>query len=57
MAKLHSASSREITSPFTCEIISELHSKACNYLYQLISGFKGVTHEGLIQNLDILFTI
>ena len=27
MAKLHSASPREITSPFTCEIISELHSK------------------------------
>ena len=26
MAKLHSASPREITSPFTREIISELHS-------------------------------
>ena len=33
MAKLHSASPREITSPFTREIISELHSKACNNLY------------------------
>ena len=33
MAKFHSASPREITSPFTSEIISELHSKACNYLY------------------------
>ena len=33
MAKLHSASPREITSPFTREIISELYSKACNYLY------------------------
>ena len=33
IAKLHSASPREITSPFTREIISELHSKACNYLY------------------------
>ena len=31
MAKLHSASPREITSPFTREIISELHSKACNW--------------------------
>ena len=35
MAKLHSASPREITSPFTHEIISELHSKACNNLYIL----------------------
>ena len=33
MAKLHSASPREITSPFTSEIISVLHSIACNYLY------------------------
>ena len=33
MAKLHSASPREFTSPFTSEIISELHSKACNNLY------------------------
>ena len=33
MAKLHSASPREITSPFTHEIISVLHSKACNNLY------------------------
>ena len=33
MAKLHSASPREITSPFTREIISVLHSKACNNLY------------------------
>ena len=32
MAKLHSGSPREITSPFTCEIISVLHSKACNNL-------------------------
>ena len=30
MAKLHSASPREITSPFTHEIISVLHSKVCN---------------------------
>ena len=30
MAKLHSATPREITSPFTREIISVLHSKACN---------------------------
>ena len=35
MAKLHSAPPREITSPFTHEIISELHSKACNNLYIL----------------------
>ena len=35
MAKLHSASPREITSPFTHEIISVLHSKACNNLYIL----------------------
>ena len=35
MAKLHSASPREITLPFTREIISELHSKACNNLYRL----------------------
>ena len=33
MAKLHSASPREITSPFTREIISVLHSKACNNIY------------------------
>ena len=33
MAKLHSASPREITSRFTREIISELNSKACNNLY------------------------
>ena len=33
MAKLHSASPREITSPLTREIISVLHSKACNNLY------------------------
>ena len=36
MAKLHSASPREITSPFPHEIISKLHSKACNYLYLLL---------------------
>ena len=30
MAKLHSATPREITSPFPHEIISVLHSKACN---------------------------
>ena len=35
MAKLHSASPREITAPFTREIISVLHSKACNNLYIL----------------------
>ena len=34
VAKLHSASPREITSPFPREIISKLHSKACNYLYK-----------------------
>ena len=34
MAKLHSASPREITSPFPREIISKLHSKACHYLYK-----------------------
>ena len=33
MAKLHSTSPREITSPFPCAIISKLHSKACNYRY------------------------
>ena len=33
MAKLYSASPREITSPFTREIISVLHSKACNNLH------------------------
>ena len=33
VAELHSASPREITSPFSHEIISILHSKACNYLY------------------------
>ena len=33
MAKLHSASPREITSPFTREIISVLHSKACKITY------------------------
>ena len=33
VAKLHSALPREITSPFPREIISKLHSKACNYLY------------------------
>ena len=31
MAKLHSASPREITSPFTLEFISELHSNTCNW--------------------------
>ena len=31
MAKFHSASPREITSPFTHEIISISHSKACNW--------------------------
>ena len=30
MAKLDLASPREITSPFTREIISVIHSKACN---------------------------
>ena len=35
MAKLHLASPREITSPFTHEIISVLYSKACNNLYIL----------------------
>ena len=55
MAKLHSASPHEITALFPPEIISELHSKACNNLYILISGFKGVTHEGLLRYLDILF--
>ena len=35
MAKLHSASPRETTSPFTREIISVLHSIACNNLYIL----------------------
>ena len=39
MAKLHSASPREITSPFPREIISELHSKACNNLYILHTLF------------------
>ena len=39
MAKLHLASPREITSPFTREIISELHSKACYNQYI----FHGVT--------------
>ena len=39
-AKLHSASPREITSPLTREIISVLHSKACNNLYI----FHGVTY-------------
>ena len=38
MAKLHSASPREITSPFTREIISVLHSKACNNLYVLLES-------------------
>ena len=33
VAKLHSASSREITSPFPREIISKLHSKSCNYQF------------------------
>ena len=33
MAKLYSASPHEITSPFTREIITVLHSKACNNLY------------------------
>ena len=33
MAKLYSALPCEITSPFTREIISVLHSKACNNLY------------------------
>ena len=33
MAKLQSVSPRENNSPFTREIISELHSKACNNLY------------------------
>ena len=37
MAKLHSASPLEITSPFPRAIISKLHSKACNYLYLSIS--------------------
>ena len=31
MAKFHSASPREITSPFSHVIIPKLHSKACNY--------------------------
>ena len=35
MAKLHSVSPREITAPFTREIIAVLHSKACNNLYIL----------------------
>ena len=33
MAKLHSASPREITWPFPHTIVPKLHSKACNYLY------------------------
>ena len=34
MAKLHSASPCEITSPFPRAIISKLHSEACKYLYK-----------------------
>ena len=44
MANLHSASPREITSPFPHEIISKLHSKACNYLYKFVS-FTTHTHK------------
>ena len=38
MAKLHSASPRQITSPFTREIISKLHSKACNNRGRVAKG-------------------
>ena len=44
MAKLHSASPREITSPFTREIISKLHSKACNYLYKYIANISQIIY-------------
>ena len=44
MAKLHSASPREITSPFTREIISVLHSKACNNLYILHTLYYTLQH-------------
>ena len=36
MAKLHSASPCEITSPFPRVIISKLHSKARNHLYKFV---------------------
>ena len=33
MAEVHSVSLCDITSPFPRAIISNLHTKACNYLY------------------------
>ena len=58
MTKLHSASPHEITSPFTREIISELHSKACNNLYYIpppltvhFSMTRIVRYQPILHNL------
>ena len=56
MAKLHSASPREITSPFIREIISELHSKACNYLY-IIHTLYFTLHRTCVLNNIVLTTV
>ena len=45
MAKLRSASPREITSPFPHAIISKLCSKTCNYLYKLNEVFVALLRD------------
>ena len=57
MAKLHSASPREITSPFTHEIISELHSKACNLLYILHTLYYTLHTEHRFLNNIVITTV
>ena len=54
MAKLHSASPREITSPFTREIISVLHSKACNNLYSTLTRVISYIYS-ILHILTIVF--
>ena len=56
MAKLHSASPREITAPFTHEIISVLHSKACNNLY-IFNGLKFTLHRTRVLNNVVITTV
>ena len=58
MAKLHSVSPREITSPFIREIISLLHSKACNNLYEFPMGsFRGILLVIVINHMRGLYGI
>ena len=67
MAKLHSASPLEITSPFPHEIISKLHSKALYLLLHkdFLSGYyscyfsprmNGLPIRGLLRNTIQLST-